>query len=93
MQHLAESISKLKLVLIDISCEWSSLKCDNATLSEWAMRIKESQSNLSLRLKRLQFDQASDMTITSTSISGVKLPKLEVPTFDGNIMNWAAFWE
>ena len=24
---------------------------------------------------------------------GIKLPKLEVPTFDRNIINWAAFWE
>ena len=23
----------------------------------------------------------------------VKLPKLDVPTFDGNILNWRAFWE
>ena len=36
----------------------------------------------------MQLDQASSMN--STSVSGVKLPKLKVPTFDGNIMNWAA---
>ena len=29
-----------------------------------------------------------------TSVSkGVKLPKLDVPTFDGNILNWRSFWE
>ena len=39
----------------------------------------------------MQFDQASGMPVTT--VSGVKLPKLEVPTFDGNIMNWTAFWE
>ena len=61
------------------------------TLSEWVMRIKESLSDLSLRLKWLQFDQAS--SVTSTGILGVKLPKLEVLTFDGNVMNWASFWE
>ena len=53
------------------------------------MRIKESLSDLSLRLKWVQFDQASSKT--STGISGVKLPELEVPIFDGNIMNRAAF--
>ena len=25
--------------------------------------------------------------------SGVKLPKLEVSTFDGDILNWKSFWE
>ncbi len=24
---------------------------------------------------------------------GVRLPKLEVPTFDGNVINWSTFWE
>ena len=24
---------------------------------------------------------------------GVKLPKLDVPTFDGNILKWKCFWE
>ena len=24
---------------------------------------------------------------------GVRLPKLDVPTFDGNIVNWRLFWE
>lgn len=24
---------------------------------------------------------------------GAKLPKIYVPTFDGNLMNWTAFWE
>ena len=25
--------------------------------------------------------------------SGVKLPKIDVPTFKGNIMEWQSFWE
>ena len=91
MLHLAECISELKSELIDVTCGVSLLESDDATLSELGMTIEESLSNLSLRLKRLQFDQAS--SVTSTGISGVKLPKLEVPTFDRNIMNWAAFWE
>ena len=26
-------------------------------------------------------------------VSGVQLPRIEVPTFDGNILNWQIFWE
>ena len=29
----------------------------------------------------------------TTDNTGVKLPKLEVPTFDGNLLNWRTFWE
>ena len=28
-----------------------------------------------------------------SSNDGMKLPKLDVPTFDGNILNWKTFWE
>ena len=30
---------------------------------------------------------------THSDSKGVKLPKLDVPTFDGNILNWKCFWE
>ena len=40
---------------------------------------------------------SSGRTIKSPTLSsdekGVKLPKLDVPTFDGNILNWRSFWE
>ena len=26
-------------------------------------------------------------------ISGTNLPRIEIPTFDGNILNWRLFWE
>ena len=32
-------------------------------------------------------------THTSREYKGVKLPKLKVPTFDGNVINWTTFWE
>ena len=33
------------------------------------------------------------MESSATMAMGVKLPKIDVPTFDGNILNWQAFWE
>ena len=32
-------------------------------------------------------------TPTTTEGKGVKVPKLEAPIFDGNILNWTRFWE
>ena len=90
-QHLAEGIGELKSELVDITRGLSLLESDDATLSEWATSLKGTLSDSSLKLKRMQFDQASGTP--ATAISGIKLPKLDVPTFDGNIMNWAAFWE
>lgn len=32
-------------------------------------------------------------TALSTKSTGVKLPKLAVPKFDGDIVNWRTFWK
>ena len=50
-QHLAKNISELKLELVDITRGLLLLEGDDVTLSKWAMRIKESLSDLSLKLK------------------------------------------
>ena len=34
-----------------------------------------------------------DSSTPVSDYTGVKLPKLDVPTFDGNILNWRSFWE
>ena len=49
----------------------------------------------SVRIKKL-LSSATGPSETSAPLSdskGVKLPKLDVPTFDGNIINWRSFWE
>ena len=30
---------------------------------------------------------------SSSAAKGIKLPKIEVPTFDGNLLHWSTFWE
>ena len=49
----------------------------------------------SFKIKRLLFPsgQALDSTLPSLDSKGVKLPKLDVPKFDGNIINWRTSWE
>ena len=52
----------------------------------------------SLQLKKLLFtlpNPISDplMESSATMALGVKLPKIDVPTFDGNILSWQTFWE
>ncbi len=43
----------------------------------------------SLKIERLLQSQ----TASAVEIQGIKLPKLEIPTFDGDILNWRTFWE
>ena len=49
----------------------------------------------SLKIKWLLFpcDRPVDSALPSVDGHGVKLPKLDVPKFDGNVVNWKTFWE
>ena len=62
------------------------------------MEVEKALFECSLELRRLlqpnQPKDSSDIISTETSTSrGVKLPKIDVPTFDRNILNWRTFWE
>lgn len=47
-----------------------------------------------LRIKQLLRPTKDSATSSATGdSSGVKLPKLDVPSFNGNILNWQTFWE
>ena len=50
---------------------------------------------LSIRKKTVKpsTSAAKSVSITSTEAKMVKLPKLDVPTFSGNILQWLTFWE
>ena len=50
----------------------------------------------SVEIKKKLSSSTSPSTASSLPVpdsKGVRLPKLEVPTFDGNILNWRCFWE
>ena len=59
--------------------------------------LEKTVFDLSLQIKRLlQPVSHIPETESSTKVAesnGVKLPKLEVPKFDGHILNWQSFWE
>ena len=44
-------------------------------------------------LKLLGSHSSEPTTVLPSDSSRVKLPKLDVPTSDGNILNWDQFWE
>ena len=52
-------------------------------------------ADISSVVKKLVEAQKEHKTSVETRVfeSGVKLPKIEVPTFDGNALGWNLFWE
>ena len=68
---------------------------DDDELSVLQRNLEGKIFNLSLQIKK-QLHTTAGAIEPSTSDSlgkGVKLPKLDVPTFDGDILHWRTFWE
>ena len=65
-----------------------------ATIAGLAERIFSASLNVKKLLYPCKEAPVFEEWSHATSAShGVKLPKLDVPTFDGDILNWRTFWE
>lgn len=87
-----EQVSDLKKELVSVRDSLLTLDLDDSDeLNVTVGTLEKSIFDCSLSLKKLL---KSSVTEAPTSVSkGVKLPKLDVPTFNGDILNWKSFWE
>ena len=57
-------------------------------------RIEKSLFDCALKIRKQLHDRAPTTPVLSVpNAKGIKLPQLDVPTFDGNILSWKTFWE
>ena len=87
LSQYQEQLSGIKAELVSISNETLSLDSDDEGLSERETKLSKIVFDVSLKIKRLLQPQSS-ASPTPDGEGGLKLPKLDVPTFDGNIINW-----
>ena len=68
---------------------------DEDKLFELQDSLESQVFDCSVTIKKLlsSASGASEASTPPSNSKGVKLPKLDVPTFDGNILNWRSFWE
>ena len=92
LQQLKEQIASLKHDLSNVGERITLLDEDRPDLTDVEDNLHNVLFKLSLQMKRLLSNKTSAVSSTS-SASGVKLLRIDVPTFDGNIVNWAIFWE
>ena len=93
LQQYDEQLSEFKSEFTKIRHSLFSLDLeDDSELSVLLTHIECSLFNCSLEVKKLVRTH-SHSSSSSFNAVGVKLPKLEVPTFDGNILNWKTFRE
>lgn len=56
-------------------------------------RLEKSLFDCSRKVKKLIIASRPETTTPAVDGSGVKFPKLDVPTFNSSILRWKQFWE
>ena len=93
-QH-EEQFADYKLELADLQTQLLSLHIsdEDKLLVEHSV-LQDVLFDCSLKIKELLLGTStSSRSSDSSNNKEVKLQKLDVPTFDGNILNWKCFWE
>jgi len=91
-----EQFQEYKKELTEIDVKLFSLEiAETDDLMTQHTQLNKALFNYSVRLKKLfEMHTPSRVAVpTDGDARGVKLPKLEVPTFNGNILHWRSFWE
>ena len=91
VQHLQEQVGRLRAELSDVARDLLSMEHENRDLIEHESSLDKAFSDLSLQIRRLLSDRAAPSS-TKEAKSGIKLPKMNVPMFNGNVLNWNTFW-
>ena len=92
LRHHEEQLSDIKKELQDVRTNLVKLDLeDGDDLNVKQADLQEELSQCSLTLKRILNSRGTPSATTDRH--GVKLPKLDIPTFDGSILNWRSFWE
>ena len=95
--HLYQKqLSDYKGELGGIHTEVLSLMVDESdNLNTTVLKMDHGIFDMSLEIKRLLYNpgHAPEATTPTAETRGVKLPKIDVPMFDGDILHWQTFWE
>ena len=83
---LKKELKEVQNALLDIELEAGDPLIEEQDAVEKAIF----ECSLAIRKRLLVMTAA---TKTESPLPGTKLPKLEVPTFNEDILNWKSFWE
>ena len=88
LEEYVEQINGFKFELFNVSSSIISLDRDVTEVAEQEMKLSQVIFDTCLWMRRLLQSPPPLM-----HGEGIKLPKIDVPKFDGDIMNWRSFWE
>ena len=90
--QLEEEVGRINTEHSDLTRDILSLEHEDGDLLGLSSAFSKTLFDLSVRIKRLLRDQTAPPS-TKEAKSGIKLPKMNVPTFNGNILKWNTFWQ
>ena len=96
LRQYEEQFSDCKREPLDVRSSLLTLDLeDSDELCTSQTSLEDEMFQCSLKIKRLLHASTHphEPTTRPTGGDGVRLPKLDVPTFDGSILNWRSFWE
>ena len=88
LEQYDEQQNVFKMELYDISRNVLSMDGDVSELSDHETRISKVIFDICQQIRRLPHT-----LVPVVHIKGIELHKIDVPMFDGDIMNWRTFWE
>ena len=92
-----EVLADLKTELSDIRKEALVITADTSDALSIAIRTQDKEIfDLSVKVKKLLYNPGStpeSLTPTMVGPRGVKLPRIDIALFNGDLLNWQTFWE
>ena len=92
LRQYESRLGDLRSELENISLEILSLEDDDDKLSDLEAKLSKDIFHTCLEIRRRLQGVPRDSP-TPVEKGGLKLPKLDVPTFDGSVVNWRSFLE
>ena len=84
-EHLKKKLSSVRDSLLPLDVD------DSDELSLTLAKLEKMLFDCFLSLKKLHWNHVAELSASDSE--SVKLPKLDVPTFSGDVLNWKSFWE
>ena len=93
LRQLRRRVNSIDTELVDVAHKILSLDEGEEELMEERSKVRKILLEVDLKIERMLHDVECSPKINKADTVGIRLPKISVPTFDGNILNWTTFWE
>ena len=93
VRQCEDELNGLKMELSVLACDIIDMDDEDEELIKRERRLRKEILDKDLKLKQLLHKSPTHGTPPTSEKGGLKLPKLDVPTFDGSVILWRAFWE